>query len=123
MMDHDHTQVNAIRTAFPECQRVFYCWWHMLCAIHTHFNIKEFPKLWTLIQYWVCVTDSNEFNKCWTQIKEDTEVPKSMAKYIAWKWLPHKDMWSAVSRQNRTIFEEGDTNMLLEVYVITHFKI
>ena len=123
MMDRDHAQVNAIRTAFPECQRVFYCWWHVLRAIRTHFNIKEFPKLWTLIQYWVRVTDSNEFNNCWTQIKEDTEVPKSVAEYIAREWLPHKDMWSAVSRQNRTIFEEGDTNMLLEAYVITHFKI
>src|SRR5216684_6130529 len=61
---------------------------------------------------WVCITNSNEFNSCWTQIKEDTEVPKSMAEYIAREWLSHKDMWSAVSRQNRTIFEEGDTNML-----------
>ena len=121
MTDHDHAQVNTIHTAFPECQHIFYCWWHVLHAIHTHFNTKKFPKLWTLIQYWVHVTDSNKFNSCWTQIKEDTEVPKSMAKYIAWKWLPHKDMWSAVSRQNRTIFEEGDTNMLLEAYVIMHY--
>ncbi len=97
MMDCNHAQVNAIRIAFPECQRIFYCWWHVLHAIHTHFNIKEFPKLWTLIQYWVRVTNSNEFNNCWTQIKEDTEV--------------------------RTIFEEGNTNMLLEAYVIMHFKI
>ena len=83
MTDCNHTQVNTIRTAFPKCQHVFYCWWHMLCAIHTYFNTKEFPKLWTLIQYWVHVTNSNEFNSCWTQIKEDTEVPKSMAEYIA----------------------------------------
>ncbi len=26
-------------------------------------------------------------------IKEDTEVPKSVAEYIAREWLPHKDMW------------------------------
>jgi hypothetical protein len=122
MTDRNHAQVNAIRTAFPECQCVFYCWWHVLRAIRTHFNTKEFPKLWTLIQFWVRVTDSNEFNLCWTQIKEDTEVPRSVAEYIAWEWLPHKDMWSAVSRQNRTIFEKGNTNMLLEAYVIVHFK-
>ena len=121
MMDHNHAQVNAICTAFSECQHVFYCWWHVLRIIHTHFNTKEFPKLWTLIQYWVRVTDSNKFNSCWTQIKEDTEVPKSVAEYIAWEWLPHKDMWSAVSHQNQTIFEEGNTNMLLEVYIITHY--
>jgi len=46
-----------------------------------------------------------------------------VAEYIAWEWLPHKDMWSTVSGQNWTIFEEGDTSMLLEVYVIMHFKI
>ncbi len=83
MTDCNHAQVNTIRTVFPKCQHVFYCWWHMLCAIYTYFNTKEFPKLWTLIQYWVHVTNSNEFNSCWTQIKEDTEVPKSMAEYIA----------------------------------------
>ena len=46
-------------------------------------------------------------------------VPNSMAQYIARDWFPHKEMWSAMSHQNRTIFEKGDTNMLLEVYVIT----
>ncbi len=123
MTDRDHAQVNAICTAFPECQCIFYCWWHVLRAIHTHFNIKEFPRLWALIQYWVHVTDSNKFNNCWTQIKEDTKVLKSVAEYIAREWLPHKDMWSTVSHQNQTIFEEGDTNMLLEAYVIMYFKI
>ena len=103
--------------AFPECQHMFYCWWHMLQAIWTHFNTKEFPELWSLIQDWVCMVDSNKFNTCWTQIQEDTNVPKSVSDYIAWEWLPHKEMWSAVSRQNRTIFEEGDTNMQLEAYV------
>ncbi|KAF8502332.1 hypothetical protein F5888DRAFT_1573895, partial [Russula emetica] len=42
--------------------------------------------------------------------------PKSVAEYIAWEWLPHKEIWSAMSCQNCTIFEEGDTNMLLESY-------
>jgi len=119
MTDHDQAQVNAIRSAFPKCGHIFYCWWHVLWAIQTHFNTKEFANLWSLIQDWVCTTDSNEFNSSWTQIQGDTEVPQSMAEYIAWEWLPHKEMWSAVSRQNRSIFEEGDTNMLLEAYVIT----
>jgi hypothetical protein len=122
MTDRDQAQINAIRSAFPGCQRVFYCWWHVLRAIRTHFNTNEFPDLWSLIQDWVRMTDDNEFNACWTQIQGDTEVPKSVAEYIARDWLPQKEMWSAMSRQNRTIFEEGDTNMLLEAYVITHFK-
>ena len=121
MTDRDHAQVNTIRSAFPECLRVFYCWWHVLRAIQTHFNTNEFPKLWELIQDWVCTTDDNEFNDWWMEIQGDANVPLSVAKYIAREWLPHKEMWSTMSRQNRTIFEEGDTNMLLESYVFTLF--
>jgi MULE transposase domain len=122
MTDRDHAQINVICTTFPECQHVFYCWWHMLRAICTHFNTKEFPKLWSLIQDWVRVIDNDKFNDYWKQIQGDPDVPKSVAEYIAREWLPHKEMWSATSRQNRTVFEEGDTNMLLEAYVITHLK-
>jgi hypothetical protein len=120
MTDHDHAQENAIRTTFPECQCIFYCWWHMLQAIRTHFNTKEFEDLWALIQDWVHMVDNDEFKASWTQIQGDTKVPKSMAEYIAWEWLSHKEMWSATLRKNHTIFEEGDTNLLLEVYVITY---
>jgi len=122
MTDRDHAQVNAIRVAFPQCHRIFYCWWHVLRAIRTHFNTKEFPDLWELIQDWVRTTDDNDFNDWWAQIQGDADVPASVAEYIAREWLPHKEMWSAMSRQNRSIFEEGDTNMLLESYVITLFS-
>jgi len=67
MTDHDHAQVNAIRSAFPNCPRIFYCWWHMLRAIRTHFNTKEFPDLWSLIQDWVRTTDEKEFNVWWAR--------------------------------------------------------
>jgi hypothetical protein len=117
MTDCDQAQVNAIRSVFPQCQRIFYCWWHVLRAIRTHFNTKEFEDLRSLIQDWVRTTDNNQFNAWWAQIRGDTNVPKSVAEYIAREWLPHKEMWSAMSHQNRTIFEEGDTNMLLESYV------
>ncbi len=123
MTDRDHAQVNAICTVFPECQCVFYCWWHMLHTIQTHFNTREFPKLWTLIQDWVRITDNKKFNTYWTQIQDNPEVPKSVSQYITWEWLPHKEMWSTVSCQNHTIFKEGNTNMLLEVYVITYLKL
>ncbi len=58
----------------------------------------------------------------WKYIQEDTLVPKSLAEYIAQEWLPHKDMWSVTSCQNQSIFEEGDTNMLLEAYVIAYIN-
>jgi hypothetical protein len=95
--DRDQAQVNSIRAVFPECRCVFYCWWHVLQAIWTHFNTKEFPDLWSLIQDWVCTTDDNEFNACWKYIEQDTLVPKSVAEYIARDWLPHKEMWSVMS--------------------------
>jgi len=97
MTDRDQAQVNSIWVAFSECQQVFYCWWHVLWAIRTHFNMKEFPDLWSLIQDWVRTTDDNEFNACWKYIKDDTSVPKSVAEYIARDWLPYKQMWSTVS--------------------------
>ena len=122
MTDRNQAQVNAIQATFPECGHVFYCWWHVLRAIWTHFNTKHFPVLWLRIQDWVRTTDSEEFNEHWMYIEGDTLVPKSMAQYIARDWLPYKEMWSAMSHQNRTIFEKGDTNMLLEAYVY-HFLI
>ena len=69
------------------------------------------------------ITDDNEFNAYWNKIQGNTKVLKSVAEYIAHDWLPQKEMWSAMSYQNRTIFEESDTNMLLEAFVITYFKI
>ena len=118
MMDRDHTQVNAICSVLPECHRIFYCWWHVLRAIQTHFNTKEFPDLWSLIQDWVRTMDDDNFNTWWTQIRGDEKFPKTIADYIEQDWLPHKQMWSAMSRQNHTIFEECNINMLLEAYVI-----
>src|SRR5260370_2374290 len=68
MTDRDHAQVNAIRTVFPECQCIFYCWWHVLCLIQTHLNTREFPKLWTLITDWVRIIAHTNFNTYCTQI-------------------------------------------------------
>jgi hypothetical protein len=32
-------------------------------------------------------------------------------------WISDKEKWSLVYRKNRSIFEKGKTNMLIEVYV------
>ena len=120
MTDRDQGQVNAIRDIYPSC-RVFYCWWHVLRAIWCHFVITEFPDLWVLIQKWVRTTDQYEFDTWWEDIQNDHTVPQSLAEYLAQEWVTVKEMWSAVFRQNWTIFEEGDTNMLLEAYVIFPF--
>ena len=118
MTDRDQAQVNAICETYPTC-RIFYCWWHVLRAIRSHFVTTEFQELWALIQKWVRTTDQYEFDAWWEDIQNDHTVPQSLSKYLAREWLPVKEMWSAVFRQNRTIFEEGDTNMLLEAYVLS----
>ena len=113
MTDCDQAQVKAIRATYPSCW-VLYCWWHMLRAIRTRFKTKEFPKLWTLIQDWVRTNEEGEFDAWWDQMQSDMSNPDTVIGYLAWDWVPCKDMWSAIYRRNRMIFEEGDTNMLLE---------
>ncbi len=117
MTDQDQAQVNAIREVYPNSHALF-CWWHVLCAIRCHFVVTEFPDLWTLIQKWVRSPDLYEFDSLWDNIQNNKSVPKSLVEYLAREWLPVKEMWSAVYCQDQSIFEEGDTNMLLEVYVI-----
>jgi hypothetical protein len=117
MTDRDQAQVNAIHEAFPS-SRVLYCRWHVLRAIWTHFVVTEFKDLWDLIQKWVRTPDQYEFDSMWEDIQSDKSIPKSVVQYLAQEWMTCKEMWSAVHCQNRTIFEEGNTNMLLEVYVI-----
>ncbi len=122
MTDRDQAQVNAIRDVYPSCC-ILYCWWHVLRAIRTHFVVTEFQDLWVLIQKWVRTTDQYEFDAWWEDIQNDKSVPQSLAEYLAQEWIPVKEMWSTVFRQDRTIFEEGNTNMLLEAYVIiTYLK-
>jgi hypothetical protein len=113
MTDCDQAQVKAICATYPGC-RVLYCWWHVLRAIWTHFMINAFSKLWTLIQDWVHMTDAAQFDAWWVQMQTDTSYPNTVIGYLARDWVPCKDMWSAIFRQNQSIFEEGDTNMLLE---------
>ncbi len=122
MTDQDQAQVNAIRDIYPSC-RVLYCWWHVLCAIQTHFVITEFQDLWVLIQKWVRMTNQYEFDAWWEDIQNNKLVPQSLVEYLAQEWIPVKEMWSAIFCQDCTIFKEGNTNMLLEAYVIiTYLK-
>ena len=66
MIDRDHAQVNAIRTAFPQCGHIFYCWWHVLRAIRTHFNTKEFSRVTSLLLILVSRVDLSTLDMCTT---------------------------------------------------------
>jgi hypothetical protein len=66
---------------------------------------------------WIHTDDLVTFYLLWDQISTDPSVPESLVKYLRKHWLPVVFMWSKVLRRDRSIYEEGDTNMLIEVYV------
>jgi hypothetical protein len=117
MSDHDQAQLTAIQETYPHSQ-LFLCTWHVVRAMRHHFVTDAFKPLWAKIQIWVKTSNPAEFSRIWEEISSDPLVPPSVIQYMKTEWIPVTEMWSRVSRQNRHIFEEGDTNMLIEVYVI-----
>jgi len=45
-------------------------------------------------------------------------VPESVVKYLKTEWLPVLHRWSMIGRKHQSIFEEGNTNMLVIAYVV-----
>ncbi|KAJ7590257.1 hypothetical protein C8J56DRAFT_750817, partial [Mycena floridula] len=43
-------------------------------------------------------------------------APPSMVEYLAKTWLPVKEMWSNIYRLRRSVYSQGDTNMLVEAW-------
>jgi MULE transposase domain len=120
MTDRDHVQINALRIVYPDSQ-ILLCKWHVLHAMRSHFNTNEFPDLWAKVKAFVNASELAVFAKLWVEILNDPSVPQSFVQYMRSEWLPEAKMWSLVMRKNRSIFEEGDINMLLEAYVF-HFS-
>lgn len=117
MTDRDHAQIKALRIVYPDSQ-ILLCKWHVLRAIRSHFNTNEFPDLWANVKALVNTSEPAVFARLWDQIARDTSVPQSFVRYMDTEWIPYTEMWSLVSRKDRSIFLEGDTNMLLEAYVL-----
>jgi hypothetical protein len=113
MSDRDQAQMNAIKTVYPETT-VLLCWWHVLRAIRGFFRTEEFPELWERVREWVKTTDQSRFDSLWEWIKTDPSVPLTFVDYLKRHWMEIVPLWAGVARQNRTIFQEGDTNMLIE---------
>ncbi|KAJ6505100.1 hypothetical protein C8R45DRAFT_817585, partial [Mycena sanguinolenta] len=59
------------------------------------------------------MTDVTEFNRAWDKIQET--APLSFINYLNEYWMKPEvvRMWSAIYRQNRTIFEMCDTNITM----------
>jgi hypothetical protein len=42
-------------------------------------------------------------------------VPLSFMEYLKVNWMPIVPLWSGSAQKNHMIFQEGDTNMLIEL--------
>ena len=116
MTDCDQAQIAALKAVYPQ-SNIYLCTWHVLRTMRQHLVINEFPELWEKIQRLVNTDDLGAFLILWDQISTDPSVPKSLLAYLRQNWLPVVLMWSKTMRRDRSIYEEGDTNMLIEVYV------
>ena len=113
MSDRDKAQMNAIGSVYLD-SKLLLCWWHVLRAIRMHFHTEEFPEVWACIREWVKMPDQAKFNSIWEWLQTDLSVPMSLINYLKTQWMSVVPLWSSTMRQQRTIFEEGDTNMLIE---------
>ncbi|KAJ7716040.1 hypothetical protein DFH07DRAFT_762575 [Mycena maculata] len=113
MCGHDRATMNVVWRRFIESQLLL-CWWHVPHAWQKHFCIAHYPELWAEMKCWFRITDPDEFLVCWARIQE--LAPESVVTYLVRTWLVDKELWSAIYRQDRNIFELSDTNMLVEVW-------
>jgi len=114
MSDKDHAQMNAIRRQYPNAA-LFLCWWHVLHAWRQHFVTTSFPELWELLKKWIRIEDTDEFWEYWKKIKVVT--PPSLIEYFeSYRLGDNTKLWSAIWRKDRTVFQECDTNMLVEAW-------
>jgi hypothetical protein len=113
MTDCDQAQISALEAVYPQSQ-VLLCTWHVLHAIQSHFWINHFLELWTLVKKLVHTSDLAEFTKILDKISSDPAFPQSFTEYFSKQWVPMVHMWSGIGRRSQSIYEESNTNMLLE---------
>ncbi|KAJ7150787.1 hypothetical protein C8R46DRAFT_963375, partial [Mycena filopes] len=113
MCDHDRATMNVVQRRCPESQLLL-CWWHVPHAWQQHFCVAHYPELWAELKRWFRIQDPDEFLACWARIQE--LAPQSVIDYLVKTWLGEKELWSGVYRQNRTVYDLGDTNMLVEAW-------
>jgi hypothetical protein len=115
MSDKDRAQMNSVKQVYPE-SHLLLCWWHVLHAWQQHFVTAHHPELWALLKAWVRLTDDSLFERQWEKIRQI--APESVVQYLENEWMGDRHLWSAVSRKGRSVLELGDTNMLVETYII-----
>jgi hypothetical protein len=115
MTDRDQAQIAALKIVYPD-SRVLLCIWHVLRAFRSHFVTEQFQALWGKVKTWVKTEDKKECDDIWKEISSDPNVPESFVNYLVANWMPDSAMWTVSTRTERSILEEGDTNMLIEAY-------
>jgi hypothetical protein len=113
MTDCNQAQINALEMLYPQ-SRIFLCHWHVLRAIRSHFVTTEFGALWQKVKALIRTDNQATFHSLWYEICTDPSAPPSVVKYLNDVWMKRPHMWSKVFRKDLSIFEEGDTNMLIE---------
>ena len=113
MSDRDRAQMNAVSTVYTD-SKLLLCWWHVLRAIWMHFHTEEFPVVWDRIREWVKTSDQARFDLLWEWFQSNPSVPQTLVDYLKLNWMTIMPLWSGTMRKERTIFQEGDTNMLIE---------
>ena len=78
------------------------------------FHTEEFPEVWDCICEWVKTLDQSKFDSIWEWLQTDPSVPWSLSDYLKINWMTIVPLWSGTMRKERMIFQEGDTNMLIE---------
>ncbi|KAJ6496885.1 hypothetical protein DFH09DRAFT_945727 [Mycena vulgaris] len=114
MSDFDWAQIHSCIAVYHAF--ILLCWWHVLHAWQQHFAIGSNEALWDLLKKWIRMTDITAFNAAWVVIQEI--APAGFVEYLTRYWMPQATvkMWSAVYRTPRSIFEDCDTNMLIEAW-------
>ena len=113
MSNRDRAQMNAVSTVYLD-PKLLLCWWHVLCAIWMHFRTEEFLVVWDRIREWVKTLDQARFDSLWEWFQSDPSVPQTLIDYLKLNWMMMVPLWSGTMRKERTIFQEGDMNMLIE---------
>ncbi|KAJ7029780.1 hypothetical protein C8F04DRAFT_1368893 [Mycena alexandri] len=62
-------------------------------GLQQHFSTHHHPILWELLKSWIRITDQDEFDARWVEIK--AIAPESVTDYLKKFWMKEVSLWSA----------------------------
>ena len=76
--------------------------------------MEEFPNLWEHVCDCVKTHNLSKFDSWWDEMQADPTVPLSFIDYLKVNWMPIVPPWVGSAQKYHMIFQEGNTNMLIE---------